>query len=384
MFRKKILIISYTDHGKDPRVNKQLEFLRNEYKIFTAGTQKAKIDNIEFVKIELRKKNLIYRLFRIILVVFKKYDELSCYSLKNYKELIYLLNKKYDLIIANDLETLPLAFTISKRKIKVLFDAHGYYPLEFENKLIWRLIYQKYYLYLCSKYLKYCDKITNVCEAIADKYRENFGVSSEIITNASDYLNLRPSETDNKKVRIIYHGAVIPDRKIENIINMMDYMDRRFSLDLVLVYPKECKESNRYVKKLKLQSVGKNINYLSPFPFKKIVESINKYDIGLYILSPTNFNNKYALPNKFFEYIQARLAMAIGPSPEMAKIVNKYDLGIVAMDFTARAMAEKINGLTREKIMYYKNNAQKAAKELSSLVNKNKLENIVKKLTEKS
>ena len=49
----------------------------------------------------------------------------------------------------------------------------------------------------------------------------------------------------------------------------------------------------------------------------------NDYDVGLYLLPPTNFNQRYALPNKFFEFIQGRLAIAIGPSPEMAKLVER-------------------------------------------------------------
>jgi hypothetical protein len=31
-----------------------------------------------------------------------------------------------------------------------------------------------------------------------------------------------------------------------------------------------------------------------------------------------------ALPNKFFEFIQARLAVAIWPSPEMSKITKTF------------------------------------------------------------
>jgi uncharacterized UPF0146 family protein len=67
------------------------------------------------------------------------------------------------------------------------------------------------------------------------------------------------------------------------------------------------------------------------------------------------------LPNKFFEFIQARLAIAIGPSPEMAAIVKEHDLGVVADDFTPQALAAKLNALTVDDIMHYKHNANKAA-----------------------
>jgi hypothetical protein len=58
------------------------------------------------------------------------------------------------------------------------------------------------------------------------------------------------------------------------------------------------------------------------------------------------FNLKYILPNKFFEFIQARLAVAIGPSVEMKRLVKEWDCGIVAANFEAKSMAAEINRLT--------------------------------------
>ena len=37
-----------------------------------------------------------------------------------------------------------------------------------------------------------------------------------------------------------------------------------------------------------------------------IVRTINQFDLGVYLLPPVNFNSAHALPNKFFEFIQAR------------------------------------------------------------------------------
>jgi hypothetical protein len=35
----------------------------------------------------------------------------------------------------------------------------------------------------------------------------------------------------------------------------------------------------------------------------------------------------------FVEFIQARLAVAVDPSPEMARLVQRYGCGVVAPDF---------------------------------------------------
>jgi len=42
--------------------------------------------------------------------------------------------------------------------------------------------------------------------------------------------------------------------------------------------------------------------------------------------------NLHALSDKLFEFIQACLADAIGPSPEMARIIHEDSCGIVADD----------------------------------------------------
>ena len=72
------------------------------------------------------------------------------------------------------------------------------------------------------------------------------------------------------------------------------------------------------------------------------------------------------LPNKFFEFIQARLAIAIGPSPEMARLTKQYNLGIISKNFTPKSMAESLNSLTKEQILQYKENANQAAKILNA------------------
>jgi hypothetical protein len=281
-------------------------------------------------------------------------------------------------IIVNDIESLPLALSIKKRA-KVLFDAHEYAPREYEDLWRWRILHQKYRTYLCKKFIPQCDRMITVCEGIADEYAAHFDVRPEIITNASDYRDLEPSEVHPEKIRIIHHGGVAPSRKLENMIEMMDYTDDRFSLDLMLV-PSGPKEYFTVIRTM--GEKRHNVRFVDPVPMKDIVQATNHYDIGLYVLEPNSFNNRYALPNKFFEFIQSRLAIAIGPSPEMKKLVKKYNLGIVSDDFSPRTMAEKINALTTEQIRFYKRQSHLAAKELSSERNLETMEKIIRQMIE--
>jgi hypothetical protein len=97
---------------------------------------------------------------------------------------------------------------------------------------------------------------------------------------------------------------------------------------------------------------------------EQLVRRANAYDIGLYALPPVNLNRRFALPNKFFEFIQARLAVAIGPSLEMARLVNQYRCGIVADDFRPETLASALETLDGTAIASFKRASHAAANDL--------------------
>ncbi len=122
---------------------------------------------------------------------------------------------------------------------------------------------------------------------------------------------------------------------------------------------------------------NRNIIFHDPVSMLEIVNTINQYDIGITFYPPVNFNIKNALPNKFFEYIQARLMVLSGPSPSLVEYINKYNIGAVTEDFTKESLIDTLNGLSLEAIDKYKKNTEKAAIELSSEKNMELLDNVI-------
>jgi len=162
----------------------------------------------------------------------------------------------------------------------------------------------------------------------------------------------------------------------------MEHLDERFSLDLMLMSPVH-RSNIIYLERLKeIAKENPRIRFVPPVPTDKIVSTINQYDIGIVLIPPINFNYKNTLPNKFFECIQARVALAIGPIPEMKKITEEYTIGVVAEDFNPVSLAKKINSLDAEKIDHYKSNTTKVARQMSAdqneLVFKNLISSIAK------
>jgi len=280
-------------------------------------------------------------------------------------------SKEFDLIIANDIESLPLACRIKKHE-KILFDAHEFAPRHFEDKLAWRIFFQRFNKYLCKKYLPMVDEMITVGAGLANEYAAEYPVKPIVVTNASFYADLSPTPVDEKRIRLIHHGAANPSRQLEIMIDMMKHLDERFTLDLMLLTPPIANKKTRsYLDDLKhLIKDSSRIRIIPPVKSAEVVQFINQYDMGIFLLPPINFNDANTLPNKFFDFVQARLAIAIGPTPEMANLVSQYDLGVISADFTALALADKINALNGEKITYYKSQSDKAARELSAEKNK--------------
>jgi hypothetical protein len=130
----------------------------------------------------------------------------------------------------------------------------------------------------------------------------------------------------------------------------------------------------------KLKSVASNCEWIffkEAVDFNDLVNILSNYDLGFYLLQPTSFNTKNALPNKFFEFIQARLGVIIGPSPEMMAIVNKYENGFVSKDFSVQSMVSLLKSLKLDDVAKMKMASNLASKELCWEKESLKLENMI-------
>ena len=102
--------------------------------------------------------------------------------------------------------------------------------------------------------------------------------------------------------------------------------------------------------------------------------------MGVFLIPPVNFNYANTLPNKLFDFIQARLAVAVGPTPEMAEIVNTYKIGVVSPDFTPKSLAGKLNSIIPEQLQTFKQNSTAAAERLNAEENKKILIELLEKI----
>ena len=370
---KTILILSFSDLGSDPRVNRQIRFLSQDYRVIAVGSADPDVEGVDFIHVPkvIDKIRIILTSPQLLLHQFEHWYWGQKHVIHCYQKISHL---HADLILANDIETLPLTLRLAK-DAKVIFDAHEYAPRQLDDILYRKVFFQKYITHLCKTYIPQVDAMTTVCQSIANIYEKNFGIKPIVITNAQDFEDLQPGLFYNDKatIRLIYHGHASPSRRTDNMIKMMDHLDGRFELYMMLT------DANpRYVNFLKrFAERNHHIHFLPPVPMRTLPRYLNQYDIGVFLLEPTNFNYFHTLPNKFFEFIQARLAVAIGPSPDMARLTRQHDLGVVAKDFSPRSLAQCLLSLDHKKIEYYKSQSHKVAHLMSAEQNKRILLDLV-------
>jgi glycosyltransferase involved in cell wall biosynthesis len=227
-------------------------------------------------------------------------------------------------------------------------------------------------VFLCRTYIPQLAGMVTIGEGLANEYEKNFGIRPVVITNATAYHEIAPTPVAPGKIRLVYHGIANPSRRLELMIEMMRHLDDRFTLDLILMTSNFASGRTReYIASLhRSAQQDSRISVLPQLPSHEIVPFINRYDVGVFLLPPVNFNYANTLPNKLFEYIQARLAVAVGPTPEMAAIVRKYENGIVADDFSPADLAAKLKSLSVESLTRMKEQSGLAAKELAAEKNK--------------
>ncbi|MEB4615419.1 glycosyltransferase family 1 protein, partial [Leucobacter sp. M11] len=95
-------------------------------------------------------------------------------------------------------------------------------------------------------------------------------------------------------------------------------------------------------------------------------DRLAEYDVGVFILKPINFNYEWALPNKLFDFVQARLGVIVGPSAEMAEVVRAGGFGVVTENFSPNALAQTLNNVRTEQVDEWKQRAHAAAHALSA------------------
>jgi len=355
--KQKMVRISVTnDLVTDKRVDKVARTL------LKMGFQVELIGRVLPESLSLQPRKYVTRRFRLLFRTGALFY--ACYNVRLF---CYLLTKKTDVLVSNDLDTLPANYLIHKIKgTNLVYDSHEYFTgvPELENRRFVRSVWK----FIEKRIFPHLQTVFTVNDSIAGLYEKEYGIRPAVVRNVpetpEDYPVADRNETGlplNKHIILLQGAGINIHRGAEEAVLAMQYLDNCLLLiigggDVISVLPGLIARYNLEEKVLMLP--------------KQPMEVLLKYtvcaDIGLTLDKDTNMNYRFSLPNKLFDYIQAGLPVLASDLPEISAIIRHYDIGMITPSHEPEKIAECIRSMISDKnrMIKWKENLKIAAREL--------------------
>ncbi|WP_339618283.1 glycosyltransferase family 1 protein [uncultured Salinibacterium sp.] len=366
MTKPSLLIVCFSDISKDARVLKQVRAFAEQYSVTTCGFGETPVAGVEHLRADLGQRqpnrgpqryakgalDLAARAFGWWNWTYRQIPHVV-----RAREL--LRGRKFDAVLANDVDTIPIALELESKGVHA--DLHEFFPGIYDSATSAGRKQTAYLTWLVKRYASRAISATTVAAGLAEAYRD-YRIECEVVTNATPRFELSPQSV-RRPIKLVHSGVAQPSRQLELTMEAVAASSADVTLDLYLM-PNDVVYLAELVKLAK--RIGPRVTIHDPLPQSELVTGLNSYDVGIFVLPPTSFNNANALPNKFFDFVQARLGLLIGPTPEMAKILNEYGIGAVTTDFSIVSIRAAIDALDEETVAEWKQRSDAASVPLSA------------------
>lgn len=352
MARKKVIVSVTNDLVTDQRVHKVCTYLHNK------GCDVTLVGRKRSNSLSIRRDYRIKR-FRLL---FNK--GALFYAGYNMRLFFYLLFKKADILLSNDLDTLLANKTAARfKKCDLVYDAHEFFTEVPE--LVSRPRVQRIWERIERRIFPKLKHIYTVNHSIARLYKERYNKELKVVRNVSKRYEPDTVPTrkelglpENKKIIILQGAGINVDRGSEELLAAMDYLEGYHLLivgDGDVVPDLKVKASNRT-----------DVTFVGRKPYATMMEYTMNADIGVSLDKDTNINYRYSLPNKIFDYIHAGIPILASGVVEVKTIIEQYGVGTIVPSHDPEAIAKTLEafflGLNEEEL---KVNLEKAANELN-------------------
>lgn len=284
-----------------------------------------------------------YRRFRMLFTTGPLF-----YAFFNMRLFLFLIFKKgSDVLISNDLDTLPANYLVSKiRKSHLIYDSHEYFTEVPE--LIKRKRVRGVWMAIEKMLVPNLKHALTVSQSIANEYQEKYNVEFKVVRNLP--LRRDPVKETNiadkypGKWIIIYQGALNIGRGLEMIIQAMNYLN-----EAVLLIAGDGDISERLDELIDTHKLNDKVFRLGRLHPNDLFPISCSADIGISLEEDMGLSYRYALPNKMFDYVQARIPVLCSDLPEMKRIVQAYNVGISSRERDPEKLAEILKQMMKEK-----------------------------------
>lgn len=362
MSRPRILCISLSPIARDGRVLRQLAVLAEHGDVTTVGFGPAPDMVVEHLEVP-HSPTLPQTPLGVANLAAHRFAASAVAAPAAQHALRLLGERRFDLVVANEARALGLGFAAA-HGAPVWVDLHEYSPKERDHLLSWKLLVAPFMTYLCRTYLPRCAAVTTTSQDFADEYAAVFGIRPELVRNARPFEDLTPTPLlPDGPIRLVHSGGAEPGRRIDLLIDGV-FATTGLTLDLFLV---PANDGGKHLTELRERAAGDpRITFHDPVAPADLPRTLNPYDVGVHAMPPANFNMEHALPNKLFDFLQARLGMVVTPNSEMRRFVEENGVGVVAADYERESFVDALRSLTPQSVAGFKARSHEQARALSS------------------
>jgi len=266
--------------------------------------------------------------------------------------------ERFDLVHANDVDTLVAGSMLraSGAAGALLYDAHEYWAgMGAESRRSNRVLRE-----IEGESIRSADYVVTVNPLIADLLEEQYSLKQKpsVVMNCP-YRYGGPTDTDtvHKPVRVIFQGKMQAYRGLENLVRAVGLWPH-FELTISGYGPLE--RSLRLI--ARKTGADRLITFSGRYAGIQAIHILLEHDIGIIPYEDVVLNNRYASPNKLFEYAMAGLAVVASDLLFMAGVVRDHGMGEVLLGTDPQSIASTLEKLcsSTERITGYKKNARSA------------------------
>ena len=291
------------------------------------------------------------------------------YAEYNLRLFFFLLFRRADVLVANDLDTLLANYLVSRIKgNRLIHDSHEYFTgvpeLEGRNfaQNTWKRIERWIFPKLTSIY--------TVNDSIAGLYRDEYDIKAKVVRNfplkqaGVALANKTRKEMDlpeSQKI-ILYQGSVNVDRGLLEAVEAMQFV----KTDAILLVVGDGDILDQVRSRVDRLGLNKKVIFRKRVPFEELKNYTLHADLGISLDRDTNINYRFSLPNKIFDFIHAGVPVLASSLVEIRKIFQQYSIGELAVSLEAKRLAAQMDAMLNDtvRIKEWKANCIKASSDL--------------------
>ena len=283
------------------------------------------------------------------------------------------MTRQSGIVHCHDYHPLPamlIAKFFFRSNFFLIYDAH-----EFESQKIGFGRFSKFAISFLEKISsKFIDGFITVSESILEMYKQLFPeIPKTLILNCPSSENLVVSNKFESllslgkgAVKCLYQGGFIPYRGITELLEASRNTDLK-SINFIFMGDGGITQAGKDLERqiVSMSEARENIHHVKSVPIQELLEYTSSATIGCVLTIDNCLNHKYSLPNKFFEYAMAGLPILVSDLPEMRKLVEKYDCGVVCESTSPQGVINGLNRLLSLNLEKLSKNSRKMAEDHS-------------------